>query len=461
MTGAGAQDWVSLARQARAVQDMAGADAAITRACAAAPGDPVLAMMRAQLRYERGLPAAALFAEAAALDPGNRDARRNRALALAAEGDPVAAEQALTDAIADWPDWLDGLRVLASLRWTEGDEAGFDRGWAAAARANPGHQGVWLGWFGALSQIKAWPRAGAVLDEAQRHLGETPAILSARAFLAGESGELAACSALLDRLAGQTDDFLQVARVRLALRRGDPAAARDAALAMLGGPGARQAWPYLATAWRLLDDPLADWLDGDPAFVRQHRVDLTAAELAELAETLRGLHRAQRPYAEQSVRGGTQTDRSVLLRHEPVFERAREALLAAAAAHVAGLPPHDPRHPLLSQPRDRLLVAGSWSVRLGAGGFNVTHSHPLGWLSSAFYVALPDRQATDDPAAGQFHWGAPPPELGVDLAPRGMITPQVGHIAIFPSYLWHGTVPTVSGERLNIAFDIAPGSSAG
>jgi hypothetical protein len=27
---------------------------------------------------------------------------------------------------------------------------------------------------------------------------------------------------------------------------------------------------------------------------------------------------------------------------------------------------------------------------------------------------------------------------------------------LFPSYLWHGTVPIAAGERLNIAFDVTP-----
>jgi len=456
MTVSAAPDWPTRARALRAEQDMAGADAALDHALALAPDDAGLAMMQAQLRYERGLAAADLFARAGVLDPANRDARRNQALALATEGDPVGAEGVLIRAIAAQPDWLDGLRVLASLRWVAGDVAGFDRGWAAAARAAPAQQGLWLGWFGALAQVRDWPRAVAVLDEAQRHLGETPPILSARVFVAGESGALAECAALLDRLAGHEDDFLRLARVRLALRRGDPTAARDGALAMLGGPGGRQAWSYLATAWRLLGDPLADWLEGDPSFVRAHDVGLSRAERAELAEMLRSLHVRQAPYAEQTVRSGTQTDRSVLLRHEPVFARVRGALMEAVHAHVAGLPPPDPRHPLLSQRRDGLIVSGSWSVRLGPGGFNVTHSHPLGWLSSAFYIALPDAVTTGPAPAGHFHWGAPPAELGVDLPPRGVIAPVAGQLVLFPSYVWHGTVPIVAGERLNIAFDVVP-----
>jgi Tfp pilus assembly protein PilF len=444
----------------RAAQDMAQAEAALTAALDSAPDDPRTAFLLAQLRYERGLPAADLFARAAALDPANRDAVRNRALAEASEGHPDRAEALLMAALATSPDWLDGQRVLASLRWVAGEAQGFDRGWAQAARAHPHRQGLWLGWFGALAQVRDWTRAAAVLDEAQRHLGETPAIVSARVLVAGESGALDQCAALLDRIGAREDDFLRIARIRLALRQGDPARARDTALAMLGGPGARQAWAYLGTAWRMLDDPLAEWLEGDPAFVQAYDVGLSQAELEELTQVLRGLHAAAAPYAEQTVRAGTQTDRSVLLRHEPVLARAKDALMTAVRAHVAGLPPHDPRHPLLSAPRGNLIVSGSWSVRLGPGGFNVTHCHPAGWLSSAFYVALPDTGQMGAAPAGHFHWGAPPAELGVDLPPRGVLAPVIGHLVLFPAYVWHGTVPIVAGERLNLAFDVVSAPDA-
>ena len=159
---------------------------------------------------------------------------------------------------------------------------------------------------------------------------------------------------------------------------------------------------------------------------------------------------------EQSVRGGTQTDRSVLLRHEPILQRTRSALLEAIHAFARDLPPHDPRHPLLSRPRDALLVAGSWSVRLHGEGYNVTHSHPMGWLSSAFYVAVPDAAEMGAAPAGHLTIGAPPPELGIDLPPYRVIGPKAGTMAVFASTLWHATVPFAAGERLNVAFDVVP-----
>jgi hypothetical protein len=49
-------------------------------------------------------------------------------------------------------------------------------------------------------------------------------------------------------------------------------------------------------------------------------------------------------------------------------------------------------------------------------------------------------------------------ELGGDDKPEHFVQPVVGHLALFPSYFWHGTVPFQSADdRLTIAFDVVPG----
>lgn len=455
--------WRDKARALRSEQRMIEADEAMAKAHALAPDDRLMAFLHAQSRYELGYPAADLFAQACRLWPDNPDALRNHAMALASEGQMGRAVAVLTGALAANPLWLDGHRVLTALRWTSGEAQGFDASYAQAARAHPRAQGLWLGWFAAVAQHRDWPRAKALLDEAEVHLGVTKPLIEARLFIASESGDGVETARLLAATSAWDDPFIQIARIRAALRASNPGAALALALPLAqqqpGSPLAGQAWPYVSTCWRLLDDPRAAWLDGD--FVRCVNVGLGQAELGELAALLRALHIAQLPYAEQSVRGGTQTDRSVLLRHEPILQRARAALMAAVEDYVAGLPSHDGAHPLLSRPRRDLRISGSWSVRLQGGGFNVTHSHPMGWISSAFYVSLPEEPEGEpgEGTAGHFHFGAPPPELGLDLAPYATIAPKVGHLVLFPSTLWHGTMPTRGGERLNIAFDVVPGSA--
>ncbi|MBU6268331.1 MAG: hypothetical protein KGN34_12375 [Sphingomonadales bacterium] len=450
----GAEQWRDRARGLRAEQRMVEADAAIARAASLDPSDRLTAFLRAQSAYELGFPAGDLYAHARRLWPDNPDIIRNHALALTSQGDVAGADRLLADALVQSPDWLDGHRVLSGMRFARGDGQHHDASFAAAVQACPRHQGLWLGWFSTIAQQRDWPRAAAILDAAAAALGETRPIAIARAFLASESGDLAVARERLAALADVEDDFLALCRIRTALRGRDPRLAESLALPLTRTRLAGQVWPYLSTCWRLLGDARAQWLDGDPVMGGEIDPGFSPAELGELAALLRSLHTMQAPYPEQSVRGGTQTDRSVLLRHEPLLIDARARLLEGVRRFIATLPAPDPTHPVLSRPRDNLRVSGSWSVRLGAGGYNVTHSHPVGWLSCAFYVALPEDIGAAP--AGHLHLGAPPPELGLDLAAYTTIAPQAGRMVVFPSIAWHGTVPFPRGERLNIAFDVVP-----
>jgi Putative 2OG-Fe(II) oxygenase len=93
-------------------------------------------------------------------------------------------------------------------------------------------------------------------------------------------------------------------------------------------------------------------------------------------------------------------------------------------------------------------------VRLGAQGFHSRHTHVKGWISSALYVELPPAAAMGPPPSGWLEFGAPPPELNLDLAAYSQIEPVAGRLVLFPSHLWHGTVPFADGERLTVAFDV-------
>ena len=83
--------------------------------------------------------------------------------------------------------------------------------------------------------------------------------------------------------------------------------------------------------------------------------------------------------------------------------------------------------------------------------------HPKGWISSALYIAVPDEVAgaTDD--AGYIQFGAPEDKLGLNLPSVRTVKPEVGKLVLFPSYMWHGTVPFESSQsRITVAFDIVP-----
>lgn len=442
---------VSQAAALLARQQIDDALAVIAQAAKHDPASPQAAFGHAQISFEAWQPAAHLFERAAALLPGQPDLIRNRALALAAEGEGKQAEALLEAVLAQHPGWIDGHRTLCAMRITNGEAQGWDRSFADAVTRDTTSAALWLAWFQQHATRKDWGAARRVLEGAQRACPPSPGIALSALFLAAESDEGEPDFTPYVALA---DPGTDLCHVRYLLRTGKPETAIAIAERHLGGAQARMFWPYAGLCWRLLNDPRATWLDGDPLHADSVDLDFTPAELAALATALRALHRMKAPYPEQSVRGGTQTDRQLFFHPDPAIRLARDKVLAAVAAFADGLP-HDPAHPLLGQRPSALRFAGSWSVRLAGAGFHASHTHVRGWISSACYVSLPAPDQLGAPPAGWLALGSPPPELGLGLAPLRRIEPAPGRLALFGSTLWHATEPFAAGERLTFAFDIA------
>ncbi|MGB5077132.1 MAG: putative 2OG-Fe(II) oxygenase [Sphingorhabdus sp.] len=438
--------------RARQQQDIESAVDAIDAAQAAAPNDGRIAAVRAQLHYESWRPSAALFEQALRLIPGDLQLVRNSALALAAQGDRNGAVHLLERQLRERPEWLEGHHVLGKLRVTTGDAANQDSSLAEACQHLPASLPLHLAWFHSASLQRDWVKARRVIDIAEARCGSQKALSSARLYIASESGDDEQLTPLLGSVADIEDVGLDLCRVRLHLRKGNLREAEQVALRHVRAPSAHMFWPYLSIIWRLTDNPLARWLDGDPLFARTVDLAFSASELASLADILRSLHLLEAPYPEQSVRGGTQTDRPLFFHPDPGIQLARTRIMRAVSEYVEALPGNDGAHPLLSRRRDQLLLEGSWSVRLRDKGFHAPHTHVMGWISSAFYVQLPEQPGLEP--AGWLSLGTPPPELGTELAPYSNVEPRPARLVLFPSTMWHSTLPFDAGERLTIAFDI-------
>ena len=250
-------------------------------------------------------------------------------------------------------------------------------------------------------------------------------------------------------------DSIALWHVRHLLRTGQAQQAIALIDRELDGPRAEQFWPYASIAWRLVGDPRSDWLDAGDTLVSVFDLADRLPPLDALADVLRSLHVAKGGYLDQSVRGGTQTDGPLLSRLEPEIQALRAAIVEAVSQYRAQLPPHDAKHPLLREPRDRRIqFSGSWSVRLREAGYHANHVHPQGWISSALYVALPDRAEGDSATAGWLKLGEPPVELGgIDRRYSGLSQSQVASCC-FRHGCGTGTVPFSAGERLTVAFDV-------
>jgi len=250
----------------------------------------------------------------------------------------------------------------------------------------------------------------------------------------------------------------------LALRDGQPKRAAAYCERLTAIDFADQgAWSLLSIAWRLLDDPREHWLCDYERLVivtdvpPQDGGGSAANYAAEVAAMLDPLHHTNAAPGDQSLRGGTQTSGALFERPDPAIRRFRQAVVDAAARAIAALPA-DPTHPFLSRRSKTVVPVGSWSVRLqGGGGHHVNHFHSEGWMSSAYYARLPVVPPADWAAhEGWIQFGVPPELFNVTLEPRRMVEPAAGRLVLFPSYMFHGTLPFGSGDRLTAAFDFQP-----
>jgi tetratricopeptide (TPR) repeat protein len=234
----------------------------------------------------------------------------------------------------------------------------------------------------------------------------------------------------------------------------------DAALA--GNPVDQLALGGKTLAYRALGDSRYHRLADPQAFVRVYPLALpkgyadAAAFNAALAEELLKLHTLTTEPLEQTLRGGSQTGGLLFTRKGKLIEQVREMIREAVADYVAHLPT-DASHPFLSRKQDEFSFTHSWSCKLRSSGFHTNHVHPMGWISSAYYVSLPHELESAE-RHGWLKFGESHLELGGEDKPEHFVQPVVGHLALFPSYFWHGTVPFQSADdRLTIAFDVVPG----
>jgi hypothetical protein len=176
----------------------------------------------------------------------------------------------------------------------------------------------------------------------------------------------------------------------------------------------------------------------------------------DLNTYLDSLHRDDREFVDQTLRGGTQTLGDIFGAGHELVERLRLRVDEAVAAYVARLK-ENAEHPLLRRRRAQFHYSGSWSSRLRDCGFHTNHVHSKGWISSAYYIAVPEAVENTHEKQGWLKFGEPAFEPAFKEPIRRAIKPAPGKLVLFPSYMWHGTVPFHSAAaRTTIAFDAVP-----
>jgi tetratricopeptide (TPR) repeat protein len=397
--------------------------------------------------------------------PANADARYGRAVALGSMGQEDEALTGLRRLLADQPSHLPAHQYLNQLLWRRKADDEFLRSYDEAEARMPGTP------YFALDKATFLARADRH-DEALSHYDRVLKMVPGHPFA------LAGRAAVLLNL-NRIPEAVETYRTALAAMPGDISLLTSAAAAqlmnrapreaeMLAGralaraPQDQTALAVIGTAWRLTSDPRGEDLYRYDRFVRVFDLEPPKgyADMAsfnrDLDVALSALHSDTREHIDQTLRNGTQTLGDLFARALPLVEALRARFVEALQTYITELPPSWD-HPFLIRRGPKFGFAGSWSSRLKGEGFHTNHIHPGGWISSAYYVAVPQSVRRSRDHAGWIGFGQPSYDVGLSEPVRCWVEPKPGRLVLFPSYMWHGTKP-FSGEehRTTIAFDVVP-----
>ena len=378
-----------------------------------------------------------LLARAVELTPANPEFNANLARAHHALGSFDAAIPSMRAASELAPESADYLCALGALVQETQDSAGAQGYYEAALRRDPRHITSRYNLATLSHELADTSRGVEILEPL---VGEHPNNSSFRTTLGGYLLEL-------DRV----EDGLAHCQAALAANPWDLMAMTLISVAYLR-LGRR------ADAQRLLD------LD---RFVVSGSIDVPSGydDLHAFNSALEA-HVTTHPTlvherASNATRNGHHTENLLLDEDKGPMARLEAIFNAAVGQYLRALP-HEAGHPFLARrpPNWRLQA---WAVVMHSQGHQLAHTHPSGWVSGVYYARTPiSIRADDSSQAGWIEFGRPLPELIKDAPPiTQRLRPQEGLLVLFPSYLYHETIPFNAhsqddGNRISIAFDAVP-----
>jgi tetratricopeptide (TPR) repeat protein len=401
--------------------------------------------------------ALAQFDAALARAPDIPFALANRAGVLAhlkRNDEAVASYRA---ALAKNPLHMAAHQELNALLYRLGRDGEFLASFDAAQSKLGDTPALWMGKAAFLNRTERFAEAQALFARAAHAQPDNPEALNGMALALAGLGQLApavdAYARSLKARPGDVPTQVNLAGVLLQLGDGARAVALTDA-AVRAAPFDQGALAMHELALRLGRDARAEVLADYDKHVQVFDLDLPEGLNAALDAHLDTLHGDAREHIDQTLRRGTQTMEPLFDGDDPAVAALRVRIETAVAEYIARMGGGG-AHPLASRRTEGFRFTGSWSSRLRDQGFHTNHIHPKGWISSVYYVAVPD--AVEDGQQGWLKFGEPSFATPLNDAVRRTVKPVPGRLVLFPSYFWHGTVPFRAGTaRTTIAFDAVP-----
>lgn len=152
---------------------------------------------------------------------------------------------------------------------------------------------------------------------------------------------------------------------------------------------------------------------------------------------------------------------NLLQQPTPEIAPLEQAIHAKIRAYIEAMRAEMPQeHPFLRAIPEHYTLS-MWAVILDEGGYQEAHNHSEGWISGCYYLSVPGEvasQSSDNHQQGWIEFGEP--GYGIPHSfkpPLKSVRPEEDKIVLFPSYMFHRTIPFESSEtRISIAFDVIP-----
>jgi Flp pilus assembly protein TadD len=417
------------------------------------------------VQMERAEEALATLGRAQALGVPEFELRFTRARALMLLSRPEEAEQEYARAVAERPRHIDAQANLARLRFMRSDPF-FTRSLEEALRSAPDDLALHAALATTLFRAGRFGQAETRIRDVLKRHGSLPEFRAQLAYVLLEQARLeeAEIEALESATAEPRNAGAVDVLITVLLARARPEEALPFILARRAQEPMVQNWiAHEAVAARLMGRPQYRELFDYQRLVRSYRLEPPAgwSSMQELNAALLQVLEARHVFAthplEQSLRHGSQTTRNLVADPDPVIQAALRSFETAVQHYVSELGTH-PAHPFMQRNLGVARIAEGWSVQLRRDGFHVNHVHPKGWISSAYYVSVPDEVKDAQLRSGWLKFGEPRYPVPM-ITPDFMVQPSAGMLVLFPSYLWHGTT-AIQGEtpRTTMAFDALPGA---
>lgn len=366
-----------------------------------------------------------------ALDPANPDLPLRLAAALEDGGQPQEAEVVLRRLVSEKPDFAAGHNNLGNLLQITRQYGEALACYRRALELKPDVAAIWVNAGNMLEELE---RPDEALEPYARAVGVDP---------------------------GNSEAFYFIGRARSTLGRPEEAIA-DIEKCLSLDPADQKALALKGVLLTQLGrhDEARALFDYD-RFIRTFRPDPPAGYAtigdfnAALVSHIR--RRAELEYNPEraSTRGGWHS-RNLLTGSEAIVGGLRSLLQGIFQTYVSELP-GQPGHPFLDRrPAGVRLVAQAQILE--SQGYLKSHIHAGGWVSSAYYLSVPEAISNGADNPGWLEFGVPTGEIRTKakLETR-RVKPEPGMAVLFPSYFFHGTRPFQSDEpRISMGVDLIP-----